>query len=133
MAVMAPDMLRNPFAPGPGTHPPVLAGREAERGRLRTLVEDLHARCAGPVHLLQAPRGMGKTVLLRELQQAAPADVHWMTGADLSDLPCLARELAGTAGRAALDVPAPPSASWACSGALWTSPGGNRRSRPGCS
>ena len=101
---MAPDTPRNPFAPGPGTRPPVLAGREAERGRLRTLVEDLHARSAGPVHLLQAPRGMGKTVLLQDLQQAAPAAVHWMTGADLSDLPCLARELSGAADRLALDV-----------------------------
>ena len=54
---------RNPFAPGPGTRPPVLAGREAERRRLRTIVADLRARCAGPVHLLQAPRGMGKTVV----------------------------------------------------------------------
>ncbi len=101
---MASDAPRNPFAPGPGTSPPVLAGREAERRRLQAIVEDLHARCSGPVHLLQAPRGMGKTVLLRDLQQAAPAAVHWMTGADLSDLPCLARELADPAGRAALDV-----------------------------
>ena len=101
---MASDAPRNPFAPGPGTSPPVLAGREAEQRRLQAIVEDLHARCAGPVHLLQAPRGMGKTVLLRDLQQAAPAAVHWMTGADLSDLPCLARELADPAGRAALDV-----------------------------
>lgn len=100
---MAPAALRNPFAPGPGTRPPVLAGREAERSRLRGIVADLHARCAGPIHLLQAPRGMGKTVLLRDVQQTAPATVHWMTAADLSDLPCLARELANPVDRLMLD------------------------------
>ena len=101
---MASAAPRNPFAPGPGTRPPVLAGRDAERGLLRAIVDDLHARCAGPVHLLQAPRGMGKTVLLRDLQQTAAATVHWTTGADLPDLPCLARELAAPADRLTLDV-----------------------------
>ena len=95
---------RNPFAPGPGTRPPVLAGREAERRRLRTIVADLRARCAGPVHLLQAPRGMGKTVLLRDLQQTAPDMVQWTTGAELSDLPCLARALANPVDRLLLDI-----------------------------
>lgn len=101
---MASAAPRNPFAPGPGTRPPVLAGRDAERSLLRSVVDDLHARCAGPVHLLQAPRGMGKTVLLRDLQQTASATVHWLTGADLPDLPCLARELAVPADRLTLDV-----------------------------
>lgn len=101
---MASAAPRNPFAPGPGTRPPVLAGREVERRRLETIVKDLNARCAGPIHLLQAPRGMGKTVLLRELQQTAPETVHWMTGADLSDLPCLARELANPVDRLMLDI-----------------------------
>ena len=101
---MAPAAPRNPFAPGPGTRPPVLAGRKAERSRLQAIVDDLRARCAGPIHLLQAPRGMGKTVLLRDLQQTAPETIHWMTGADLSDLPCLARELANAVDRFMLDV-----------------------------
>ena len=101
---MASAAPRNPFAPGPGTRPPVLAGRETERRRLQSIVEELHARCAGPIHLLQAPRGMGKTVLLRDLQQTAPATVHWMTGADLSDLPCLARALANPVDRLMLDI-----------------------------
>ena len=101
---MASAAPRNPFAPGPGTPPPVLAGREPERRRLRDIVEDLRGRRAGPVHLLQAPRGMGKTVLLRDLQQEAPDAVHWTTGAELSDLPSLARELADAADRLTLDV-----------------------------
>ncbi len=101
MAATAP---RNPFAPGPGTLPPVLAGRDDERRRLRAIVEDIRAGCGSPVHLLQAPRGMGKTVLLRDLQQAVPHAIHWMTGADLSDLPSLARELADPADRFTLDV-----------------------------
>ena len=101
---MASAAPRNPFAPGPGTPPPVLAGREAERRRLRDIVDDLRARRASPVHLLQAPRGMGKTVLLRDLQRAAPDTIHWTTGAELSDLPSLARELADPSDRLTLGV-----------------------------
>ena len=60
MPPMASAAPRNPFAPGPGTRPPVLAGREVERRRLGAIVEDLNARCAGPIHLLRAPRGDGE-------------------------------------------------------------------------
>lgn len=120
---MPADAPRNPFSPGPGTWPPVLAGREAEQAQLLKILADLGAGCASPIHLLQAPRGMGKTVLLRDLQQIAQARVRWMTGADLFDLPCLVRELASPAGRLKLGISGaslsglgvqrrPPDPSW---------------------
>lgn len=63
----------NPFAPGPGRMPPVLAGREAEQTQLRTCLLRLQNGKEVSPTLLSAPRGMGKTVLLRWLQQQARA------------------------------------------------------------
>lgn len=63
----------NPFAPGPGRMPPVLAGREAEQTQLRTCLLRLQNGKEVSPTLLSAPRGMGKTVLLRWLQQQAKA------------------------------------------------------------
>ncbi len=63
----------NPFAPGPGRMPPVLAGREAEQTQLRTCLLRLQNGKEISPTLLSAPRGMGKTVLLRWLQQQARA------------------------------------------------------------
>ena len=85
---MPSDAPRNPFRPGPGTWPPVLAGREGERARLRAIFEDLDARCAAPIYLLQAPRGMGKTVLLQDLQKSAPANlsIQRISAARLPDM-----------------------------------------------
>lgn len=61
----------NPFAPGPGRMPPVLAGRETEQTQLRTCLLRLQNDKQVSPTLLSAPRGMGKTVLLRWLQQQA--------------------------------------------------------------
>lgn len=63
----------NPFAPGPGRMPPVLAGREPEQTQLRTCLLRLQNGKEVSPTLLSAPRGMGKTVLLRWLQQQARA------------------------------------------------------------
>ena len=63
----------NPFAPGPGRMPPVLAGRETEQTQLRTCLLRLQNGKEVNPTLLSAPRGMGKTVLLRWLQQQARA------------------------------------------------------------
>ena len=67
------SLEENPFAPGPGRMPPVLAGREAEQTQLRTCLLRLQNGKEVSPTLLSAPRGMGKTVLLRWLQQQAKA------------------------------------------------------------
>lgn len=92
---MATTAARNPFRPGPGTWPPVLAGRGTERTALRKIAEDLVAYRSDPIHLMEAPRGMGKTVLLLDLERSAPPDVTVMrtSAADLPDLEALARKL----------------------------------------
>ena len=74
-------MSTNPFQPGAGSYPPVLAGREAEQARLASLVESLAdwrpGRPLQAIHVIQAPRGMGKTVLLQALERHVAGDYAW--------------------------------------------------------
>ena len=87
---MRPDPNANPFQPGTGSSPPVLAGRQGEREALATLLKELATdTLAQSIYLLQAPRGMGKTVLLLDLARRAPSDVR-VVYAEAPNLPNLA-------------------------------------------
>jgi hypothetical protein len=69
--------VRNPFAPGAGTPPPELAGRDALRESLRIALE--RARIGRPAKsaMLVGLRGVGKTVLLdRVRDDAEMAGIH---------------------------------------------------------
>jgi hypothetical protein len=71
------DPIRNPFAPGAGTPPPELAGRDELRASLRTALE--RARIGRPAKsaMLVGLRGVGKTVLLdRVREDAEAAGIH---------------------------------------------------------
>ena len=73
---MLPDASNSPFQPGTGSAPPVLAGREAERVALKGLLKGLaNGALKQSIHIVQASRGMGKTVLLRDLEENAPPGV----------------------------------------------------------
>lgn len=65
------DPYRNPFAPGAGSRPPELAGRDAilEAGRI-ACGRALQGRSVRPIMLLGL-RGTGKTVLLNEIGRNA--------------------------------------------------------------
>lgn len=65
------DPYRNPFAPGAGSRPPELAGRDAilEAGKI-SCGRALQGRTARPIMLLGL-RGTGKTVLLNEIGRNA--------------------------------------------------------------
>lgn len=95
MAMTDNNSLPNPFTPGAGAYPPVLAGREAEQSFLRDgLARISHPTRGGPANmvLLAAPRGMGKTVLLSWLgRQAADRSVRVINAkaGDLGDLVAL--------------------------------------------
>ena len=67
----------NPFQRGTGAYPPVLAGRQAELSALRRLLSGLaDGTVEQTIHLMQAPRGLGKTVLLQALQRDASVRVE---------------------------------------------------------
>lgn len=67
------DAIRNPFAPGAGTPPPELAGRDELREALRIALE--RARIGRPAKsaMLVGLRGVGKTVLLDRIRSDAEA------------------------------------------------------------
>lgn len=73
---MVPDVSKSPFRPGTGISPPVLAGRDNEQAILKALLEGLASGDQDQsIYLVQASRGMGKTVLLRNLERNAPSEV----------------------------------------------------------
>src|SRR6218665_2071388 len=71
------DPVRNPFAPGAGTPPPELAGRDGLRETLR--ISLARARLGRPAKsaMLGGLRGVGKTVLMAQVRRdAEAAGVH---------------------------------------------------------
>ncbi len=68
------DPILNPFSPGAGSRPPELAGRdgmlEAGRIALKRIAASRHAKS----QMLLGLRGVGKTVLLNRLAEAAEAE-----------------------------------------------------------
>ncbi len=65
------DPVRNPFSPGAGTRPPELAGRGEVLEQGRILFERVKRGRPERSLLLTGLRGVGKTVLLNELQRSA--------------------------------------------------------------
>lgn len=60
----------NPFTPGAGHPPPHFAGRDVELGDLLSLAGQLDGPAKPRGQVLVAPRGYGKTVLLRKFSDA---------------------------------------------------------------
>jgi hypothetical protein len=67
------DPVRNPFAPGAGTPPPELAGRDELRETVRVALERTRAGRPAKSVVLVGLRGVGKTVLLRRMRDDAEA------------------------------------------------------------
>jgi hypothetical protein len=67
------DPVRNPFAPGAGTPPPELAGREELREVVRVACERLRLGRPTKSILMVGLRGVGKTVLLDRMREDAEA------------------------------------------------------------
>lgn len=65
------DELRNPFSPGAGTPPPELAGRKVILERAEILLKRTQLGRQSKSILLTGLRGVGKTVLLNEVNQLA--------------------------------------------------------------
>jgi hypothetical protein len=65
------DKIRNPFSPGAGSPPPELAGRENILEQARVLLGRVRAGRPEKSLLLTGLRGVGKTVLLNEIDRLA--------------------------------------------------------------
>lgn len=68
------DKIRNPFSPGAGSPPPELAGRGGVLEQARVLLGRVRAKRPEKSLLLTGLRGVGKTVLLNEMERMAQAD-----------------------------------------------------------
>ncbi len=67
------DPIKNPYAPGAGTPPPELAGRDELRETVRIALERVRAGRPTKSILMVGLRGVGKTVLLDKLRDDAMA------------------------------------------------------------
>jgi hypothetical protein len=71
------DPIRNPFAPGAGTPPPELAGRDALRASLKVSLERVRLGRPAKSAMLVGLRGVGKTVLLDRVRvDAENSGIH---------------------------------------------------------
>jgi hypothetical protein len=68
------DPRLNPYAPGAGTNPPELAGREAVLEKAAIALHRIRAGRAAQSVILYGLRGVGKTVLLNRIQLNAEAE-----------------------------------------------------------
>ncbi len=67
------DPVKNPYAPGAGTPPPELAGRDSLRETIRIALKRVRAGRPAKSILMVGLRGVGKTVLLDRMRDEAEA------------------------------------------------------------
>jgi hypothetical protein len=65
------DNIKNPFSPGAGSPPPELAGRDSILEQARVLLGRVRAKRPEKSLILTGLRGVGKTVLLNEIEHLA--------------------------------------------------------------
>lgn len=68
------DPIKNPFSPGAGAPPPELVGRDSILEQARILLGRIKQKRPEKSILLTGLRGVGKTVLLNEIERLAKAD-----------------------------------------------------------
>lgn len=104
------DPRKNPYAPGAGTKPPALVGRDAEIQPFDVLLERLERGYAEQSMIITGLRGVGKTVLLDVFREKAElrdwATVEW----EVEKNSTFAAKIAMHARRALLQIA--PRARW---------------------
>jgi hypothetical protein len=70
------DPIKNPFSPGAGSPPPELVGRDPILDQARILLGRVKKKRAEKSMMLTGLRGVGKTVLLNEIERMAKADAY---------------------------------------------------------
>ena len=105
------DPVMNPYAPGAGTQPPELAGRDRLREDVRIALARIRAGRVAKSVMLVGLRGVGKTVLLDRLRNDAEASGVYTVRAETPENRSLPALLA-------------PSCGWFCCGSA-----GRRRRR----
>lgn len=65
------DPIKNPFSPGAGSPPPELVGRDPDLEQARILLGRIKLKRSEKSLLLTGLRGVGKTVLLKQIEELA--------------------------------------------------------------
>src|ERR1700690_3771130 len=68
------DVIRNPFSPSAGSQPPELVGRGSILEQARVLLGRVKQKRPEKSMLLTGLRGVGKTVLLNEIERSAKSE-----------------------------------------------------------
>src|SRR5258708_33637964 len=76
------DPIKNPFSPGAGSPPPELVGRDPILEQARILLGRVKQKKPEKSMLLTGLRGVGKTVLLNEIERLAKADKYHTIGVE---------------------------------------------------
>jgi hypothetical protein len=84
------DPIKNPFSPGAGAPPPELVGREVILEQARVLLARIKARRPEKSILLTGLRGVGKTVLLNEIERMAAKEDYRTLGLEAHEEKSLA-------------------------------------------
>lgn len=71
IAKIAMDPVTNPFAPGAGSQPPELAGRDEILAKTKTTLARVQIGRPAKSFMLVGLRGVGKTVLLNKVEEIA--------------------------------------------------------------
>ena len=104
------DPRRNPYAPGAGSKPPALVGRDRQIESFDVLLERLENGYAEQSMIVTGLRGVGKTVLLDVLREKAEArdwaTVEW----EIEKSAAFAPKMAAQVRRALLQIA--PKARW---------------------
>jgi len=106
------DLASNPYTPGAGTPPPALVGRQEQLDSGRVVIARTAQGRPAEAPILYGLRGVGKTVLLKELQRQSDA-AGWVTveieGKQDPDEQILARRRLARGLIASVRAVAPPS------------------------
>src|SRR6266481_8711774 len=70
------DPIKNPFSPGAGSPPPELVGRDPILEQARILLGRVKQKRSEKSMLLTGLRGVGKTVLLNEIERLAKDEAY---------------------------------------------------------
>jgi Cdc6-like AAA superfamily ATPase len=70
------DPIKNPFSPGAGSPPPELVGRDPILDQARILLRRVKQKRSEKSMMLTGLRGVGKTVLLNEIERMAKDNAY---------------------------------------------------------
>jgi hypothetical protein len=98
--------VQNPYSPGAGTRPSALVGRDNELQAMDVSLQRLLLGRDGRSQMLTGLRGVGKTVLLNEIEQIADSHGYFHEHIEISESGDLATRLAAAIRRVLLSMDA---------------------------